>query len=74
VTLLAHHLAPDAALPVRQAAWYPKATPTLLDAVALVRQHLWAHLTLRTSSTEIDVVKVPRSLVDHWSELLSYAA
>ena len=74
ITLLAHHLQPGAESPVRRAAWYAKTTPTFLDAIALVRRHLWAHLTFRTSAGEGDMVKVPRSLVEHWSELLCYAA
>jgi hypothetical protein len=74
VTLLTHRLAPDTVLPVRQDAWYTKTTPTFLDAMALVRRHLWTHLTFCTSPVRTDMVKVPRSLVDHWSELLCYAA
>lgn len=74
VTLLAHdHLSvPDP--PVRQAAWYAKTTPTFLDAIALVRRHLWTHLTFHTSGPETDMVKVPRALIQRWSDLLSYAA
>jgi hypothetical protein len=74
ITLLAHHLQPAEASPVRQAAWYAKTTPTFLDAIALVRRHLWAHLTFRTSVDDGDMVEVPRSLVERWSELLCYAA
>jgi hypothetical protein len=74
VTLLAHHLVPAQTFPVRGAAWYTKSTPTFLDTIALVRRHLWTHLTFCTSAVGADLVKVPRSLVDHWSELLCYAA
>jgi hypothetical protein len=74
VTLFAHHLMPRTASPVRQATWYAKTTPTFLDAIAVVRRHLWTHLTFHTSPLEGDTVKVPRSLVEHWSELLCYAA
>jgi hypothetical protein len=74
VTLLAHHLMPSTPPPVRQAAWYVKTTPTFLDAIAVVRRHLWTHLTFHTSPLGGDTVKVPRALVDHWSELLCYAA
>jgi hypothetical protein len=74
VTLLAHHLMPCAAAPVRPAAWYAKTTPTFLDAIALVRRHLWTHLTFHTSPLAGDRIKVPRALVEHWSDLLCYAA
>jgi hypothetical protein len=74
VTLLAHHLRVSQPAPVRRAAWYAKVTPTFLDAIALVRHHVWSHLTFHTSPGEADMVKVPRSLVEHWNELLCYAA
>lgn len=74
VTLLAHHLMASQTPPVRRTAWYAKTTPTFLDAVALVRRHLWTHLTFHTSHLGDDTVKVPRALVDHWSDLLCYAA
>lgn len=74
VTLLAHARLSAPAPPVRQAAWYRKSTPSFLDAIALVRQDLWTHLTFYTSDRETDMVKVPRALVNHWSELLCYAA
>jgi hypothetical protein len=74
VTLLAHERLSALTPPVRQAAWYAKSTPTFLDAIALVRQDLWTHLTFHTSGLEADMVKVPRTLVERWSTLLSYAA
>jgi hypothetical protein len=41
VVLMADTLHP-AALPTRHAAWYAKAEPTFIDALAAVRRHLWA--------------------------------
>jgi len=43
VTLLAHQSQTDGKLPVRQAAWYRKTTPTFSDAIALVRSRIWLH-------------------------------
>lgn len=43
VTLLANQSQVDGRLPVRQAAWYAKTTPTFSDAVALVRRDIWQH-------------------------------
>ncbi len=74
VTLLAHDQIITGACPVRQAAWYPKHTPTFSDAVALVRRSLWAGPTFCMSPPEDDLIKVPRALIDHLSELLCYAA
>ena len=44
---MAHPLRPDH-LPTRQAAWYPKAEPTFVDALASVHRHLWAQLNSPT--------------------------
>ena len=45
VVLLAHALHPDH-LPTRHAAWYLKAEPTFVDALAAVRRHLWEQLNV----------------------------
>src|SRR5215208_2541199 len=59
---------------LRRAAWYRKPRPTFSDALALVRKELWAHATFRGSLGEPDTVEVPRSLVEHLTETLCYAA
>ncbi len=74
VTLLAHDQITAGACPVRPAAWYPKHDPTFSDALALVRRSLWATTTFCMSPPEEDIVKVPRALVEHLSEMLCYAA
>jgi len=74
ITLLADRLIGTGACPVRQAAWYAKAAPTFSDAVALVRRSLWREMTFCTSPSEADMVKIPRALVDRFTDLLSYAA
>jgi hypothetical protein len=76
VTLLAHAL--YASQPVgspRQAAWYAKPLPTLSDALAVVRQHLWAaYPTFRISEDDPDMLKIPIPLFDALISTLSYAA
>lgn len=75
VALAAHLLQGEAGLPVRSAAWYAKSLPTFSDAIALVRLHLWPALgTFLMSPREHDMVKVPRLLVDHFVNALSYTA
>jgi len=54
VTLLAHQSQVDGKLPVRQAAWYVKATPTFSDAIALVRRRFWTHWGFCISGTRTD--------------------
>ena len=76
VTLVAHALySSQSSLAPRQAAWYVKSLPTFSDALALVRQQLWAvHPTFPTSSSEVDMLKIPKPLFDSLISTLSYAA
>lgn len=73
VTLLAHHLQAQQSFSVRQAAWYVKSLPTFVDAMAIVRQHLWP-CTFSMSSTPTEMVKVPRALLERLTDTLLYAA
>jgi hypothetical protein len=73
ITLLAHTLLARHDLSIRSAAWYPKPRPTFSDALALVRLHLWSHLTFHISATDPDMVKVPRPLLERFYDLLAYA-
>lgn len=59
---------------VRRVAWYCKPCPTFSDALALVRQELWAHATFRRSPREPETVEVPRAFVEHLTDTLCYAA
>ena len=75
VTLFAHQrMVKQGSGALRQAAWYRKAHPTFSDALAVVRQELWAEGTFRGSTREADTVKVPRELVERLTETLCYAA
>jgi hypothetical protein len=74
VTLLAHHLAESESLPVRQAAWYVKRWPTFSDALAAVRYQLWHQRDFHTSLSNTDMVKIPRSLLTRFIDILCYAA
>ena len=74
VTLLAGRLAQEHLLPVRQAVWYHKSLPTFVDAIAIVRQHLWASTHFYMSPGKADVVEIPCSLLKRLTETLCYAA
>lgn len=74
VTLLAHPQLTAHPGPLRQAAWYRKRAPTFADALALVRREIWAHETFRISGDDIEMVKVPRVLVERFTETLCYVA
>jgi hypothetical protein len=73
ITVLAHTLLSRHDLPIRSAAWYPKASPTFSDALALVRSTLWDHLTFQMSCDDADMVKVPRAILERFNDLLAYA-
>ena len=75
VTLLATRLVRDGHLPVRTAAWYAKRTPTFSDALAVVRRHWWRVTTTSCISTsDADMIKLPRRIVRRLSEAACYAA
>ena len=59
----------------RTASWYPKTEPTFIDAIALVRRHLWlGSETLSTSGSATDAAEVPLPLFNRLVESLTYAA
>jgi DDE superfamily endonuclease len=74
VTLAAHRSLASGPLPLPQAAWYRKPHPTFADALALVRRQLWAGLLFCWSPHPGDVVKVPRTFIEHLTDSLCYAA
>ena len=75
VTLAAGLLRHERPVAPRSCAWYAKCEPTFIDAIALVRRHLWfASQTLSTSPSEPDVAKVPLPLFNRLVDCLAYAA
>lgn len=74
VTLLAHRLTAQREIPTHAAAWYVKETPTFVDALALVRSHLWSYAHFSLSRKNDDLIQIPRPLFDCLTETLCYAA
>ena len=75
VTLAAHLLGGRRLATPRSAAWYVKSAPTFIDAIALVRRHLWlASGTFRMSSQKPDMREIPTPMLNRFMELLTYAA
>lgn len=72
VTLLAHQAARRGKLPVRQAAWYVKSTPTFADALAIVRQTLWQHVLFSMCQRTRDVQKRTERQIKRLTLALSY--
>lgn len=75
ITLAAHLLRENRLSTPRSAAWYVKSEPTFVDAIALVRRHLWiASATFCTSSQKPDMRKVPTPMLNRFIDSLTYAA
>jgi hypothetical protein len=74
VTLFAHQLLQQQALPVRQAAWYPKTVATFSDTLAYVRQQLWPVNISWLSGAKPDVVIIPKAFFDRLTDTLAFAA
>jgi hypothetical protein len=56
------------------AAWYPKPQATFSDTIALVRRCSWSADYFSMSSRKTETVKIPRSLLERFSDALCYAA
>src|SRR5262245_18067608 len=74
ITLTAHLLLEKGATCVRSTAWYSKPHPTFADAIAWVRRLLWEHIHFSTSQQETDMIQIPRTLLERFTEALCYAA
>jgi DDE superfamily endonuclease len=70
VVLMAQALHPDH-LPTRQAARYPKAEPTFVDALASVRRYLWTQLNSPTPTAALDSLNSTSPLFDMLVGLLA---
>lgn len=73
VTLLANQSQVDGKLPVRQAAWYAKATPTFSDAIALVRRRIWTHWGFCMSGFAPNMQKSHAILLNRLFEAVCYS-
>ena len=74
-TLAAHLLRQQRPSAHRTAAWYAKPSPTFVDAIALVRRHLWlASEGFSLSAADPDIRKVPSALYHRLIDSLAYAA
>jgi hypothetical protein len=61
ITRLAGQLAQQHALPVRQAVWSRKSWPTVVDAITVVRQHLWTSTHVCLSPAKAEMGEIPCS-------------
>ena len=74
IALAAHLLQKQRPMIQRTAAWYAKPAPTFVDAIALVRRHLWlASEGFSMSAPQLDSEKVPTAFYDRLIDSLAYA-
>ena len=74
-TLAAHVLQKQHPITPRTAAWYDKPSPTFVDAIALVRRHLWlASDDFSLSAGNPDTQEFPVALYHRMVDSLAYAA
>ena len=74
-TLAAHSLQKQHPMTQRTAAWYDKPSPTFVDAIALVRRHLWlASEGFSLSAASTDTQELPATLYHRMVDSLAYAA
>ena len=74
-TLAAHALQKRHSMTQRTAAWYDKPSPTFVDAIALVRRHLWlASEGFSLSAADPDIQELPVALYHRLVDSLAYAA
>ena len=74
-TLAAHALQKRHPMTQRKAAWYDKPSPTFVDAIALVRRHLWlASEGFSLSAASPDTQELPVALYHRLVDSLAYAA
>ena len=74
-TLAAHALQQRHPITQRTAAWYDKPSPTFVDAIALVRRHLWlAPEGFSLSAAASDIQEFPVALYHRLVDSLAYAA
>ncbi len=58
----------------QSSAWYQKVNPTFSDAIALVRQHLWAKQQFLTSLPVAEVNYLNQPLIQHLCPMMTSAA
>ena len=74
-TLAAQALHKHHPITQRTAAWYDKPSPTFVDAIVLVRRHLWlASEDFSLSAASTDAQELPVTLYHRMVDSLAYAA
>ena len=73
IAMMAQQLSKSGKLKIRSAIWYHKEAATFSDAIGCVRQQLWESQSFQTSEKEVEMIKIPRSLMETLTETLCFA-
>jgi hypothetical protein len=73
ITMVAQELSKSGKLKIRSAIWYHKEAATFSDAIGCVRQQLWEFESFQTSGKEVEMIKIPRSLMETLTETVCFA-
>lgn len=73
ITLVANRLQQQGKLEIATSAWYKKQKPTFSDAIAAVKKLLWHQINFSTSTKREEMIKIPKSLFNHYQYVLAYA-
>jgi hypothetical protein len=65
IVVLAHALYPTGALPLPQAAWYPKTHATFHDVLTVVRRRLWLQYLFQTDAAPADLRFISPAQLEH---------
>jgi hypothetical protein len=73
VGLLVHGLLQGKNLPSRRAAWYQKAALSFSDVLAFLRLQLWPARLIWRSPAQLEMLEIPRGLLDCLTDTLAFA-
>jgi len=72
ITMVALELSKGGKLKIRSAIWYEKELATFSDAIGCVRQYLWEWRSFQTSKNEVEMIKIPRSILECLTDTLCF--
>lgn len=72
IAMVAEELSKSDKLKIRSAIWYRKELATFSDAIGCVRQYLWENRSFQTSPNEMEMIKIPRSILECLTETLCF--
>ena len=72
IAMVAQELSKGGKLKIRSAIWYQKELVTFSDAIGCVRQYLWEWRSFQTSQNEVEMIKIPRPLLECLTDTLCF--